>query len=153
MVWFDNCEDSAWSGLLPLVLALTKNSQQLLHITVTHYRTTPGPQSSGRHSLLIPCSQPPSHSPTPTMSVFFSALARIFGVKKKQVNISVVGLDNSGKSSLLHHLKPSTSDKGDVHEVSAFSVATCCTWNLSSTALPDTCCLFLLFQLRNTIHV
>ena len=47
----------------------------------------------------------------------FSAIASFFGFSKKKCNISIVGLDNSGKTTILNHLKPQAS-RGDVHEVS-----------------------------------
>ena len=46
----------------------------------------------------------------------FSAIASFFGFSKKKCNISIVGLDNSGKTTLLSHLKP-IQTRGDVHEV------------------------------------
>jgi len=36
----------------------------------------------------------------------FQKLAKMFGFSKKEVNVIVVGLDNSGKSTLLKHLQP-----------------------------------------------
>lgn len=37
----------------------------------------------------------------------FSQLTSVLGLGKKQVNILVVGLDNSGKSTILNYMKPS----------------------------------------------
>ena len=57
----------------------------------------------------------------------FSFIAGLFGFSKKKCNISIVGLDNSGKTTILSHLKPPSS-RGDVHEVSfssSFSVSRC----------------------------
>lgn len=36
----------------------------------------------------------------------FDIIAAVFGLTKKEAKILVVGLDNSGKSTLIHHLKP-----------------------------------------------
>ena len=36
---------------------------------------------------------------------FFEKLAQWIGVRKKEVNVIVVGLDNSGKSTILNHFK------------------------------------------------
>ena len=39
------------------------------------------------------------------MSGLFSMIANAFGFSKKEAKILVVGLDNSGKTTLIHHLK------------------------------------------------
>ena len=44
----------------------------------------------------------------------FSIMAKLFGFSKKQVKICVVGLDNSGKSTIINQLKPA---KSHVHEI------------------------------------
>jgi ADP-ribosylation factor-like protein 6 len=36
----------------------------------------------------------------------FDLIAGVFGLGKKEAKILVVGLDNSGKSTLINHLKP-----------------------------------------------
>ena len=36
----------------------------------------------------------------------FKLLSRAFGKKKKSCKVVVVGLDNSGKTTLINHLKP-----------------------------------------------
>jgi ADP-ribosylation factor-like protein 6 len=36
----------------------------------------------------------------------FSMLANAFGFSKKEAKILIVGLDNSGKTTLIQHLKP-----------------------------------------------
>ena len=36
----------------------------------------------------------------------FSKLAEFLGVKKKEANVVVVGLDNSGKTTILNYMKP-----------------------------------------------
>lgn len=36
----------------------------------------------------------------------FDIIAAVFGLSKKEAKILVVGLDNSGKSTLINHLKP-----------------------------------------------
>lgn len=39
--------------------------------------------------------------------MFFEFFARIFGSSRKKVSVIVLGLDNSGKTTLVSHLKPS----------------------------------------------
>lgn len=36
-------------------------------------------------------------------------IASVFGMSKQEAKILVIGLDNSGKSTLIHHLKPKTT--------------------------------------------
>lgn len=36
----------------------------------------------------------------------FRLISSAFGLRKKEARILVVGLDNSGKTTLIHHLKP-----------------------------------------------
>lgn len=57
---------------------------------------------------------------------FFSSLSSLFGLGKKDVNIVVVGLDNSGKTTILNQLKtPETRSQQIVptvgHVVTNFS--------------------------------
>ncbi|CAL2037393.1 hypothetical protein CAEBREN_25639 [Caenorhabditis brenneri] len=57
---------------------------------------------------------------------FLSSLSNLFGMGKKDVNIVVVGLDNSGKTTILNHLKtPETRSQQIVptvgHVVTNFS--------------------------------
>ena len=37
---------------------------------------------------------------------FFDKLVSLFGIKKKECRVVVVGLDNSGKTTVLNHFKP-----------------------------------------------
>ena len=37
---------------------------------------------------------------------FFQMIESAFGLSKKSARILVIGLDNSGKSTIIHHLKP-----------------------------------------------
>ena len=43
--------------------------------------------------------------PKPAMG-FLDRLTSVLGLRKKECNVLVVGLDNSGKSTLLNHFKP-----------------------------------------------
>lgn len=43
----------------------------------------------------------------------FDKLATLFKVKKEQINILVVGLNNSGKSTIVNHFK-SSEDKNSI---------------------------------------
>lgn len=45
---------------------------------------------------------------------FFDGFLRFLGVRKKEANVVVVGLDNSGKSTILNQLKP---EEAKCHEV------------------------------------
>lgn len=36
----------------------------------------------------------------------FSLIASVFGMSKREAKILVIGLDNSGKTTLINHLKP-----------------------------------------------
>lgn len=40
---------------------------------------------------------------------FFDMIASVFGMSRQEAKILVIGLDNSGKSTLIHHLKPKTA--------------------------------------------
>ena len=43
---------------------------------------------------------------------FFDRLGRLLGLKKKELNVLCIGLDNSGKTSIINKLKPDkVSDK------------------------------------------
>ena len=37
---------------------------------------------------------------------FFDRLGRVLGLKKKELNVLCIGLDNSGKTSIINKLKP-----------------------------------------------
>lgn len=53
---------------------------------------------------------------------FLDSLLRVFGVKKKEANIVVVGLDNSGKSSILNQLKPDEAKLQEMVPTIGFNV-------------------------------
>jgi GTPase SAR1 family protein len=36
----------------------------------------------------------------------FEMISSAFGLNRKEARILVIGLDNSGKTTLIHHLKP-----------------------------------------------
>lgn len=66
-----------------------------------------------------------SKSNKPKKKSFFQTVALALGFVKQKVQILVIGLDNSGKSTLLNHLQPSKG--GDIKEVAptiGFSVET-----------------------------
>jgi len=44
----------------------------------------------------------------------FGQLSNWLGISKKEAKILVIGLDNSGKSTILNHLKPPESKSTDV---------------------------------------
>ena len=41
----------------------------------------------------------------------FDRFARWLGIKKKDVNVLILGLDNSGKTTIINHLKPEESQQ------------------------------------------
>ena len=53
---------------------------------------------------------------------FFDALASWLGVKKKEVNVMVLGLDNSGKTTIINHFKPPESKSHDIVPTVGFNV-------------------------------
>lgn len=53
---------------------------------------------------------------------FFDTLAQWLGVKKREVSVLVVGLDNSGKSTVINHFKPSESKNHDIVPTVGFNV-------------------------------
>jgi len=52
----------------------------------------------------------------------FDRLANILGLKKKECNVLVVGLDNSGKSTILNHFKPTDEKYHNIVPTVGFSV-------------------------------
>ena len=65
---------------------------------------------------------------------FFSKLAEWLGMKKKEANLVVVGLDNSGKTTILNHLKPKENQNHDIVPTIGFNVEKFQTRSLSFTA-------------------
>ena len=49
----------------------------------------------------------------------FDKLAIWLGVKRKEASVLCVGLDNSGKTTIINHLKP---DKVRLYKISVYSV-------------------------------
>jgi ADP-ribosylation factor-like protein 6 len=52
----------------------------------------------------------------------FSMLAKAFGWSKKQVQVIVIGLDNSGKSTILNALKPKSAAKYEMTPTVGYKV-------------------------------
>ncbi len=52
----------------------------------------------------------------------FDRLANILGIKKRECNVLVVGLDNSGKSTVLNHFKPLEEKHAEIVPTVGFSV-------------------------------
>ncbi|XP_064605565.1 ADP-ribosylation factor-like protein 6 [Liolophura sinensis] len=52
----------------------------------------------------------------------FDYLAKWLGLKKKEVNVLVVGLDNSGKSTIINHFKTEESKSHDIVPTIGFNV-------------------------------
>lgn len=53
---------------------------------------------------------------------FLDRLTSLLGLRKKEVNVLVVGLDNSGKSTLLNHFKPDEQKASDIVPTIGFNV-------------------------------
>ena len=52
----------------------------------------------------------------------FNKFFDFMGFKKKDVNILVIGLDNSGKSTILNHFKPEEDKSPDIVPTVGFNV-------------------------------
>ena len=52
----------------------------------------------------------------------FDKLTNILGIRKKECNVLVVGLDNSGKSTVLNHFKPEEYKNPDIVPTVGFNV-------------------------------
>ena len=66
---------------------------------------------------------------------FFDSLAQWLGVKKKEVNVVVVGLDNSGKSTIINHFKPPEVKSHEIVPTVGFNVEKFKSKALAFTAL------------------
>lgn len=53
---------------------------------------------------------------------FFDRLVNFLGLKKKECNVLIVGLDNSGKTTLLNHFKPEEQRVGEIVPTVGFNV-------------------------------
>ncbi|XP_059090977.1 ADP-ribosylation factor-like protein 6 isoform X2 [Tigriopus californicus] len=65
---------------------------------------------------------------------FFDKLANILGIKKRECNVLVVGLDNSGKSTILNHFKPDDQKHSDIVPTVGFNVERFKNHNVGFTA-------------------
>lgn len=63
-----------------------------------------------------------------------SRLAEWLGMKKKEANVVVLGLDNSGKTTIINHLKPPEAKCHDIVPTVGFNVEKFTTKALSFTA-------------------
>ncbi|XP_018584823.1 ADP-ribosylation factor-like protein 6 isoform X1 [Scleropages formosus] len=63
----------------------------------------------------------------------FDKLSLWLGLKKKEVNVLCLGLDNSGKTTIINQLKPSDSQAQDVVPTIGFSIEKFKTTSLSFT--------------------
>ncbi|XP_037093382.1 ADP-ribosylation factor-like protein 6 [Pollicipes pollicipes] len=64
----------------------------------------------------------------------FNVLATALGLRKREVNVIVVGLDNSGKTTILNHFKPDLERPADIVPTVGFNVEKFKAQNLSFTA-------------------
>lgn len=64
----------------------------------------------------------------------FGRLSSWLGVKKKEANVLVVGLDNSGKTTIINHIKPPEAKSTDIVPTIGFTVEKFATKQLSFTA-------------------
>ena len=53
---------------------------------------------------------------------FLDRLSSVLGLRKKECNVLVVGLDNSGKSTLLNHFKPEEQQNANIVPTVGFNV-------------------------------
>lgn len=66
---------------------------------------------------------------------FLTKMLNLFGLRKREANILVIGLDSSGKTTILNHFKnQENNEKGDVVPTIGFSVEKFKYRNLSFTA-------------------
>jgi len=73
--------------------------------------------------VTTPSSTPSHHYNTfITRMAFFNKLLTFLGIKKKEVNILVVGLDNSGKTTIMNHFKPPEEKCNEIVPTVGFNV-------------------------------
>lgn len=53
---------------------------------------------------------------------FFDKIVGLLGLRRKEVNVLVVGLDNSGKSTLLNHFKTEETKSNEIVPTIGFNV-------------------------------
>ena len=66
---------------------------------------------------------------------FLDRLSSMLGLRKKECNVLVVGLDNSGKSTLLNHFKPEEFQNANIVPTVGFNVE-----KFKSKFLPSVVC-------------
>ncbi|NXC20088.1 ARL6 protein, partial [Corythaeola cristata] len=71
----------------------------------------------------------------------FDKLAGWLGLKKKEVHVLCIGLDNSGKTTIINKLKPSNAQTQDIVPTIGFSI------EKFKTSRAPIICLFALFML------
>ncbi|ETN85629.1 hypothetical protein NECAME_06332 [Necator americanus] len=65
---------------------------------------------------------------------FLSSLSQMLGVGRRQVNVIVVGLDNSGKTTMLNYLRTPETRTSQIAPTVGYSVTNFVTENFSFTA-------------------
>ena len=65
---------------------------------------------------------------------FFSKLLSFLKIRKKEANVLVVGLDNSGKTTVMNHFKPPEEKITEIVPTVGFNVEKFTVKNLSFTA-------------------
>lgn len=65
---------------------------------------------------------------------FFSQLLNFLGIRKREVNVLVVGLDNSGKTTVMNHFKPRNMQVQEIVPTVGFNVEKFDLKNLKITA-------------------
>ncbi|CAG2175448.1 unnamed protein product, partial [Oppiella nova] len=65
---------------------------------------------------------------------FFTKLLTLLGFKKREANILVVGLDNSGKTTIMNHFKPPEEKTSEIVPTVGFNVEKFKIKNLTFTA-------------------
>lgn len=65
---------------------------------------------------------------------FFNRLLTFLKIKKKEANVLVVGLDNSGKTTIMNHFKPSEMQVAEIVPTVGVNVEKFAIKNLNLTA-------------------
>lgn len=71
---------------------------------------------------------------TPKEMPLFTQLLTFLGIRKREVNVLVVGLDNSGKTTVMNHFKPSSLKVQEIVPTVGFNVEKFDLKNLKITA-------------------
>ncbi|KAF4106580.1 hypothetical protein G5714_012570 [Onychostoma macrolepis] len=88
---------------------------------------------SDRHEKATTLLREPEQKKASHPNGLFDKLAGWLGLKKKEVNVLCLGLDNSGKTTIINQLKPSNAQAQDIVPTICFSIEKFKTSSLSFT--------------------